>query len=88
MELYELKMVRGSFCFISSGRKRDPAFYSKVLSGKKCYSPSLPPVCPISMWRARSKGGRVRVFVLVHIKAKVNSLLFLMKNSQTLSHEK
>lgn len=49
MELYELKMVRGSFCFISSGRKRDPAFYSKVLSGKKCYSPSLPPVCPISM---------------------------------------
>lgn len=83
-------MVQGSFCFISCGGKWDSVFYGKVFSGKNGYSPSPPPVCPISMWKGRKQGVRVRIFLLVHVKAKVNSLLFLMKyrNSQTLLHEK
>lgn len=65
-------------------------FTAKYLEEKKWYSPSLPPVCPISTWKARREGAWVRIFLLMHIKAKVNSMLFLMKykNSQTLLHEK
>lgn len=65
-------------------------FTAKHLEEKKCYSPSPPPICPISMWKARWEGEQVRIFLVVRIKAKINSVLFLMKyrNSQTLLHKK
>lgn len=53
VELWELQMVQGSFCFSSCGRECDSVFHGKEFSGKRCSSPSPPPVFPTSTERTR-----------------------------------